>query len=232
MNYLHALKACHDILTPTNYVEIGCREGKSLALAKCRAVGIDPDFEIRTELRAPTQLYCATSDAFFATEKLDEILEAPPCLAFVDGMHLAEYALRDILNLERYASPATVIVVDDVVPERIGWATRERKARAWTGDVYKVIPFLREHRPDLSVRVFDIEMKGLAVITNLSSANQTVQNNLNEHEHHLKSDAATLTSMSDLRAALMPEAPEKLIEHLHTVADHRAYLGKKAHALA
>ncbi len=232
MNYLRALKACHDVLNPPNYVEIGCREGKSLALARCPSIGIDPDFEITTELTAPTRLFRQTSDAFFENNDLAALLREPLGLAFVDGMHLAEFALRDILNLERHSSPGTVIVVDDVVPERIGWATRDRKARAWTGDVYKVIPFLREHRPDLSIRVFDIEMKGLAVITNLDPANQTVQSALGTHESHLKGDAAALTQVSDLRKALMPERPEKLIEHLRTVAEHRACMSNTEHALA
>ena len=37
-------------------------------------------------------------------------------LAFVDGMHLAEYALRDVLAVERFTLPTSVIVLDDMLP--------------------------------------------------------------------------------------------------------------------
>ena len=40
-------------------------------------------------------------------------------VAFIDGMHLAEYALRDVINTERYCHAASVIVVDDVLPAMI-----------------------------------------------------------------------------------------------------------------
>ena len=213
MNYLTALDLLHDTLAPASYVEIGCREGRSLTLSRCPAVAIDPDFEIRVGLSSPTRLFCQTSDTFFSSQNLRELLGGPVDLAFVDGMHKAEFALRDILNLEVHATRDSVIVLDDILPEQIEWTTRERQTQAWTGDVYKVIPFLRKHRPDLDIRVFDIDMKGLAVITCLDPGNRVVQKNLARHEADLAGNALALPNIDVLRTALMPEPAETLANH-------------------
>ncbi len=221
MNYLTALSLLHDTLSPKNYVEIGCREGLSLSLSKCPAIGIDPDFEIRAELSSPTRLFSQTSDDFFARRNLRALLGGPVDLAFVDGMHRAEFVLRDIMNLERYSTPDSVIVIDDVLPEQIEWTTRERKTQAWTGDVYKVIPFLRKHRPDLDVRVFDIEMKGLAVITGFDPKNRTLQQDLARHEEHLAGDTLEAPDISTIRAQLAPEPADRVKKLAVSLLDKR-----------
>jgi O-methyltransferase len=221
LNYLAALALLHDTLKPSSYVEIGCREGRSLALARCQTVAVDPDFEISFALRSPTRLFRQTSDDFFATENLQALLGEPLDLAFVDGMHQAEFALRDVLNLEVHASHKSVIVIDDILPEKIEWTTRERLTQAWTGDVYKVIPFLRKHRPDLDIRVYDIEMKGMALITSLNPADRSVQKELSQHEAHLSGEGLAYSSIEDLRAALAPEPVENLVRHLEDLKSNR-----------
>lgn len=178
MNYLDALNILHDRLRPANYVEIGCRAGRSLALARCPALAVDPDFQIDSPLTAPTRLFRQTSDDFFANHDLSALLGGPVDFAFIDGMHLVEFALRDFINLEAHAHPGTVVVIDDVVPDDIAWATRERKTQAWTGDVYRLIPLLRHYRPDLEIAVFEAQIgrfgKGLAVISGLDPDNRVL----------------------------------------------------------
>lgn len=222
MDYLTALDLIHDALKPDSYVEIGCREARSLSLARCQAIAIDPDFEIRFPLQSPTRLFRQTSDDFFASENLRELLGATVDLAFVDGMHQSEFALRDILNLETHSSRDSVLVVDDVLPEQIEWTTRERHTNAWTGDVYKVIPFLRTHRPDLEIRVFDVQMKGLAIITNLNPGSRVLQRDMAKHEADLAGDGLTLPTIEDLRAALDPEPVENLRAYLSKLEVRRA----------
>ncbi|WAP67418.1 class I SAM-dependent methyltransferase [Jiella pelagia] len=205
MNYKTALTLLHEGLNPASYVEIGCREGNSLGLANCPSVAIDPEFEIRTELRAPTRIFRQTSDDFFATQDLEHLLGGKVELAFVDGMHNSEYVLRDILNLEKHARHDSVVVIDDVLPQDIAWTSRERQTRAWTGDVYKVIPFLRKHRPDLSIHVFDITMKGMAVITGFDPGSRLIQTSLAEHEAVLAGDEFACNDIEELRRTLAPE---------------------------
>src|SRR6056297_1095286 len=214
MNYLDALSLIHDCLKPRNYVEIGCRKGLSLAQARCPSIGIDPDFEIATQIEAPLRLYKLPSDTFFERHDLRALLGGPLVLGFIDGMHKAEYALRDFINMEAHADTGSVILIDDILPEDISWTTRERQGQAWTGDVYKIIPLLRTERPDLTIEVFDIEMKGLAVISGLDPANRSLTEALPWHEALLMSDARALPSVVAIREALAPRDPGELATHL------------------
>jgi hypothetical protein len=75
-------------------------------------------------------------------------------LALIDGMHHAEFALRDFINIERNSAPWSVIVFDDSLPENHEQALRARATVAWTGDVFRVEQVLKKYRPDLvTVRV-------------------------------------------------------------------------------
>ncbi len=142
------------------------------------SIAIDPAFKVTVEIRADVHLVRATSDDFFARPDplghfrgrdlppLDNDPDAVPAidLAFIDGMHLFEFALRDFMNVERFAAPASVILFDDVLPRSVDEAARNRVSRAWAGDVYKVIAVLRRYRPDLIVIPVDSKPTGLVVV--------------------------------------------------------------------
>ena len=212
MKYLSALQQFHSTLRPASYLEIGCRHGISLALSRCPSLAIDPDFEITQALTAPTRIFRETSDAFFATRDLTALLGGTVDLAFVDGMHRADYVLRDILNLERHANHRSVLILDDVLPQDIAWTSRTRTTQAWTGDVYKIIPFLRRYRPDLEITVFDVEMKGLAVIHRLDPSNQSLQAQLAQHEATLAGGSFALNSAEQIRHQLNPQPVAQLAD--------------------
>ena len=108
-NHLNALAIAHAMLKPHSYVEIGCRNGHSLSLARCPSVAIDPAFSHTCPLLAPTRFFRETSDDFSAPPNVAEILKQPLDLAFIDGMHLVEFALRDFMNLEQHAAQHAVI---------------------------------------------------------------------------------------------------------------------------
>ena len=65
MHYLRFLKGIHRALQPPTYLEIGIRNGGSLALSRARSVGIDPAYNVRAELACPVELHRTTSDEFF-----------------------------------------------------------------------------------------------------------------------------------------------------------------------
>ncbi|WP_334078986.1 class I SAM-dependent methyltransferase [Microbulbifer sp. M83] len=157
------LKQIHQQLKPSLYVEIGVQTGKSLLLAECEAIGIDPMPRPNIPLQENHHLLRMSSDDFFK-HHADQYLSQPPDLVFIDGMHLFEYVLRDFINVERYAGPNTVVLIDDIFPGHPLQADRERCTRAWTGDVWKLAAIIEKHRSDLTVYKADVFPTGLLVI--------------------------------------------------------------------
>lgn len=162
------LKHLHRTLKPKKYLEIGVQTGKSLLLADCDAIGVDPMPYPNIKLNSNQKILKMTSDEFFKNHA-DKYLKEPPDLVFIDGMHLFEFALRDFLNVERYASKNTVVLMDDIFPCHPAQAERERRTRAWTGDVWKVIEILEKYRKDLKIEKIDAYPTGIACISNFSS---------------------------------------------------------------
>src|SRR5690606_4928663 len=161
------LSDIHKQLQPQFYFEIGVQTGKSLALAKCEAIGVDPMPMLNQELPATAREITSSSDAFFI-QQADILLSKSIDLCFIDGMHLFEYALRDFINVEKYAKPHSLIVIDDIFPGHPDQAKRQRCTRAWTGDVWKVKAILEKYRPDLFIVAIDAYPTGLLLITALN----------------------------------------------------------------
>lgn len=143
------LKALHEKLKPRVYLEIGVQLGTSLALAEGSevAIGIDPDplVAMTANQRPNQQIHAITSDEFFDWARWSGAGLPPIDLAFIDGMHLVEYALRDFINVQKFMSPGGVIVFDDVLPYNTPIAERiQPPGGDWTGDVWKVYYILTE----------------------------------------------------------------------------------------
>ncbi len=154
MHYLEFLEALHRRLEPRTYLEIGVAEGHSLARSRCRSVGVDPGFTVNQELVAPVSLMRCTSDEYFerlAAEGSTPFDGLPVDLAYIDGMHHFEFALRDFIAVERCSSPGGVIAFDDVLPRDVTEAARAPRPRDWTGDVFRVRSALAAYRPDLTL---------------------------------------------------------------------------------
>jgi hypothetical protein len=153
------------MLEPRTYLETGIHTGQSMRLSRVPSIGIDPEFSIKAELFADVHLARTTSDEFFARSHPLAHLPVPVLdLAFIDGMHLAEYALRDYLAVERFTTPASVIVFDDMLPRSIDEAARHRHTGPWTGDVYKAAQALRDFCPELVVLEVDTTPTGVVVV--------------------------------------------------------------------
>ncbi len=167
------LRQLHEALKPSLYLEIGVQSGKSLALANCEAIGIDPMPMISVNLPRTAKVVATTSDDFFA-KHANHMLQEPPDLVFIDGMHLFEYALRDFINIERFASPGTVVVIDDIFPNSQAQAARERVTQAWAGDVWKVYEILRQERPDLRLTAIDAFPTGVLLICGLDPSSENL----------------------------------------------------------
>lgn len=177
-DYIHVLADLHQILAPRSYLEIGIRFGRSLALAQGAAIGVDPAPEIRVELPSSTRVFTQMSDDFFA-DHASTIFVEPVDLAFIDGLHLFEAALRDFMNIERVVGPNAILVVDDVLPNHPAQAERLRRTRVWTGDVWRLVPILQRWRPDLTLILLDTSPSGLLLVTGLDPANRVLWENYN-----------------------------------------------------
>jgi hypothetical protein len=181
MRYLEFLERLHAVLEPAGYLEIGVRHGDSLALARCPAIGVDPQFELRHALPPTTTVVRASSDEFFTRRNPLKPLDGHPVdLSFIDGMHLAEFALRDFANVERRARWTSVVVFDDMLPRRPKIAARDRRTRRWTGDVYKLLGVLAQHRRDLVTLRVDTEPTGLLLVLGLDPRSRVLDHRYDE----------------------------------------------------
>ncbi|WP_159832011.1 methyltransferase domain-containing protein [Novosphingobium sp. TCA1] len=183
--YLDVLRDLHTLVAPEIYLEIGVRKGTSLALSKGRAIAIDPDPHADFKVDRPEiDFHRCTSDDFFFFNP-DAIEPGSIDLAFIDGMHLAEYVLRDFMNVERLMSPRGVIVIDDVLPIHQVQTERARCSQVWTGDVWRFVELLAQTRPDLGLHWLDTEPTGLLVVTRPSAQNRVLWQEYNKFARHL-----------------------------------------------
>lgn len=170
------LAKLHEALAPVDiYLEVGVQTGGSLHLAHAaeRAYGVDPAPAMAPEFVRPNQTVIAeTSDAWLGCTSC----ERPTIdFGFIDGSHLMEDALRDFIYMERHSRPATVIVFDDVLPYSQDIAWRVQPPGDWTGDVFKIMAVLAEHRPDLTLRLVDVAPTGALIVTGLDRGNVTLE---------------------------------------------------------
>jgi hypothetical protein len=178
MPYFHLLDRIHMWVMPRTYLEIGVSTGASLTLSLPGAVnvGIDPDPKILLPLSATSQIFAETSDAFFAEHDVRKIIGRSELdLAFIDGLHHFEVALRDFMNIERVAGPGTAVLLHDCYPIDDASAGRTQTPGDWSGDVWRMVVCLKELRPDLNVKVVDAGPTGLGVITGLDPHSRVLE---------------------------------------------------------
>lgn len=210
MEYLEALRIIHTTIAPTRYFEIGVRWGTSMALSEVPSIGVDPAPKIDVPILAQLRLYETTSDRFFAEETLDQPID----FAFIDGMHQVEFVLRDFMNIEANSHPGTVVAMDDVLPEDIALTPREQIPGAWTGDVYRIIPLLRQYRPDLDVRVYDVTQKGIGVVTGLDRTSRILPDLYDRIVAELDRGAYLAPTAAAIRATAAPRPTARLAPDL------------------
>ncbi len=173
-DYLAWLARFHETLVPAIYVEIGVDAGRTLSLARppTLAIGVDPAGAAVRRFAATTRIHAETSDAFFAAPDVAARLGGTIALAFVDGLHLFEQALRDFMHVERFAARDSVVLFHDCLPLDRATSSRARATGFWTGDVWKIVPILARHRPDLDVFVIPAYPTGLGVVTRLDPSSR------------------------------------------------------------
>lgn len=183
------LRQLHDVLQPRTYFEIGVNEGSSLTLSRTRSIAVDPEFRVTKPLYCDLELVQAKSDEFFERpDGLAHFEGTPIDLAFIDGMHLSEFALRDFINLERHRDPASVAVFDDVLPRNGLEAARVRLTGSWAGDVYKAVEIVARRRPDLVVLHVNTGATGTAVVIGADPTSSVLGDAFDEELAYLEAE--------------------------------------------
>jgi hypothetical protein len=206
--YLDVLRRIHELLRPRTYVEIGVEKGATLRLAlpETKAIGIDPQPQMDAALPAHIRVFRETSDEFFARHDLvRELGGAQVELAFIDGMHHFEFALRDFIHLERYCMPGAAILLHDCYPLDAATSARERRTLFWSGDVWRAAVALRETRPDLAIHTLASPPTGLLVVRNLDPGSTLLEERYDElAAAYRERDYATLAGDKARQLNLVP----------------------------
>jgi hypothetical protein len=139
-------------------------------------VGIDPAARPAQPLAANVKLFTVTSDEFFGRHHLPDVLGRDSfSLAFIDGLHLFEQALRDFIHLERFAGGHSIILLHDCVPLDPVTSARTRSTGFYSGDVWKLTLCLRETRPDLRMVIVPTPPTGLCIVSGLDPASTILE---------------------------------------------------------
>ena len=181
--YLAQMQRIHEYLKPRTYLEVGVFSGQSLRLAnpRTRTIGIDPVPQLAQPAGPMQTIHSITSDEFFAQhDVIAELGGERVQLAFIDGLHQFEYALRDFVNIERVSNPDSVILIHDCYPLDRKTASRKCETIFWSGDVWRLIPLLKKYRPDLSVKVIATPPTGLGLIQRLDPSSRVLSDRMDE----------------------------------------------------
>jgi len=204
----------HKYVEPRFYTEIGVEYGASLKLAQCAALGIDPAPQLSVPIAPQHSISYTTSDDFFRLADTSAMKSIDLC--YIDGMHQIEFALKDFMNMERFCHAGSVVIVDDIYPAHPLQGERIRQSRYWTGDIWKIIPILQLHRPDLIVMPVDTDPTGSLMVLGLDPTNNVLWDHFD--------------SIIDHAINTMTEVPESIIERTEKF-DPRARLMKKVFKL-
>lgn len=184
LHYVTFLKEFRQYFNVSSYFEIGSRAGQSLEPVTCDTISVDPEFLIEKNVigsKKVSMFFQMTSDAFFAQYRPDQLLGRPLDVAFLDGLHIYEYLLRDFINTEKCMKRNGVVFMHDCLPMIFGMTAREQRHHTggigWTGDVWKVVPILRKYRPDLQIHLLDCPPTGLVMVTGLNPASTVLEEN-------------------------------------------------------
>ncbi len=185
MRYVRFLRKLHEQHLFDWYMEIGCRTGRSFQNVRSKTIAVDPFFRIDRNVIGPKpelHILQKTSDEFFASGFL-AALDIELSFTFLDGMHLFEFLLRDLIGTERNSHPGGIIALHDCCPYDHQMTTRildDTPRTAWTGDVWKLIPILQKHRPDLRIQVLDCAPTGLVLLSQLDPHSTALQDSYSD----------------------------------------------------
>ena len=107
-----------------NYLEIGCNLDDVFNQITIEKTGVDP---------VSGGNFRGTSDEFFLQNSKNY-----DCI-FIDGLHVYQQVIKDILNSIKILNNNGVIILHDCLPKSIGHQRVPRTRYNWNGDVWKAV---------------------------------------------------------------------------------------------
>ena len=111
-----------------NYLEIGCNSDDVFNNINIEKTGVDP---------VSGGNFRGTSDEFFSQNSKNY-----DCI-FIDGLHVYQQVIKDILNSIKILNNNGVIILHDCLPKSIGHQRVPRTRYNWNGDVWKAVVEVR-----------------------------------------------------------------------------------------
>jgi len=136
------------------YLEIGIRNAATnfnRIICKHKE-GIDPNPKCHAT-------HIMTSDDFFTGILLDCKYD----IIFIDGLHLEEQVMKDILNSLKHLNKNGTILVHDCNPKTKESQLEKKIKKPWNGTVWKAFSRLRMTRKDLEMYVICVD-QGIGII--------------------------------------------------------------------
>ncbi len=205
IDYIGFMAYFDALLHPNAYFEIGTNMGDSLRAFRCDAVAVDPTIQFEGHAdhnviggRKRAFFFQMTSDDFFREHTIRHFLPKGPDIAFLDGLHLFEYLLRDFINTEAECHERSMILLHDCLPMNTRMAERTFRVDAaedpatqtfWTGDVWRMLPILKKYRPDLRIVALNCPPTGLVAVMQLDPGSRV----LRQHYHAITAEFSALT---------------------------------------
>lgn len=152
-----------------SYLEIGvCDPSICFDKIKCESKdSVDPGVEFGMN----PVTYPFTSDEFFkmlGDGELDKIYDYKWDVIFIDGLHISDQVLRDVINSLQHLNPNGYILLHDCNPPDIFHAREDYyvngQQRPWNGTVWKALYFLRANS-DLDVCTVNTDW-GVGIVRN------------------------------------------------------------------
>ena len=145
-----------------NYLEIGVERGQTLESIHLEIkYGVDPN-PLFDDLVLPQGVILnrIKSDLFFKSN-----VELTFDLIFIDGLHEAKQAYRDLINSFKILNKGGFILLDDIWPSDFASSISDKNIsdyyksklglnhRRWYGDVFKVVAAANYFHPEIKVQI-------------------------------------------------------------------------------
>ena len=170
MEYLEFLDRLQTALRPRASLEVSGELGACRRVSRTFSIAVAPDADLEPEpgFSQPWLMRSReTSDDVFGGHTAAPLAGRPLDFAVITGFRVFTQIVRELEQIEHWGHAATVVVIPGTLPANHWHASRTVHDGLGTGDVWRIVPFLEEHRPDMTCWLVDVGATGALVVTGL-----------------------------------------------------------------